>query len=213
MTYGCGELESLTNKCWAPNVIGLLEDEAILLVTKRTTADYKLRYNVESKSLISSEDAVKIKYPFEEKPRRGDDGIIIAGSCNGLICASHAGDIFYIWNPCTGENKVVRPPSGFQHRSFGFGYDSRTRDYKFVSVYCHPDRDVSQVEIYSLGSDTWENYRLYNPYIISVKHGVFLNGAVHWLANLRGEWRALSVIAMDMEDGEFKEIPPPKHMD
>ncbi|XP_026458001.1 F-box/kelch-repeat protein At3g23880-like [Papaver somniferum] len=147
-----------------------------------------IRQTVESKPLISNEDVVKVMYPFEGKPsHRGGDGITIVGSCNGLICASHARYIFYVWNPCTGEYKVIRSPFGFQNRSFGFGYDSQTCDYKFVSVYCHPDRDVSEVEIYSLGSDSWENYHLCNPYIISGKHGVFLNGAVHCVPDTKFE--------------------------
>ncbi|XP_026444571.1 F-box/kelch-repeat protein At3g06240-like [Papaver somniferum] len=148
-----------------------------------------IRQKVESKSLISKEDVVKIMYPFKEKPAGdgGGDGIAIVGSCNGLICASHVGYIFYIWNPRTGEYKVIRSPFGFQDRSFGFGYDPKTRDYKFVSIYCHPDRDVSQVEMYTLGSDSWENYHSYNPYDISGKHGVFLRGAVHCVSDTKFE--------------------------
>ncbi|XP_026444569.1 uncharacterized protein LOC113344898 [Papaver somniferum] len=93
-------------------------------------------------------------------------------------------------------------------RCFGFGYDSKTCDYKFVSVYCQPDvdgyedMDVSQVEIHTLGSDSWENYHSYNPYQINEKRGVFLNGAIHWSANLRTslEWQPRLLISMDMED-------------
>ncbi|XP_026378132.1 F-box/kelch-repeat protein At3g06240-like [Papaver somniferum] len=152
-------------------------------------------------------------YPFQEKPcERGGDGITILSSCNGLICASHAGYIFDVWNPCTGEYRVIRSPFEFENRCLGFVYDFKACDYMFVSIYCQPRTDVSQVEINTLGSDSWENYYSYNPYQISgVKHGVVLNGAVHWFAKFRTskEWKPPQLlISMDME-----EIPQPEYMD
>lgn len=96
---------------------------------------YDYKHNVESKSWLSSEDAVKIVHQFNKLCGAG--GIQIVGSCNSLVSANHAGHTF--GNPCTAECKEMRSPFGFLTKYFGFDYDSKTCDYKFVSIYCQPN--------------------------------------------------------------------------
>lgn len=204
-----------------------------LLVTKKEPVNHQ-DYSVELKSLIESdEDAVDYMYPFQNPC--GDGSIEIVGSCNGLICACHAGCVFYVWNPYTAEYKVIlsmESPLGFLTKDsnrrmgygcsdtnigYGFGYDSKSCSYKFVSIFSEPDTDLSEVQMYRLGSGLWKSFDSCIAYQFSREEpGVFLDGALHWLVSSHmgnDESQPRVLISMDMEDGVFKEIAQPEHMD
>ncbi|XP_026439722.1 F-box/kelch-repeat protein At3g06240-like [Papaver somniferum] len=128
---------------------------------------------------------------------------------------------FYVWNPFTGEYKVIlrTRDDGCSRKCIivtGFGYDPRTCDYKFVRIFHRPDSDVSEVEMYNLGSDSWKAYNSCINYEFSRgETWVFLKGALHWLAysHISNKYGQLSLVSIDLEDGVFKEIPLPKHKD
>ncbi|CAH8390734.1 unnamed protein product, partial [Eruca vesicaria subsp. sativa] len=82
--------------------------------------------------------AVELNYPLKYKLSRRDY-VEIHRSCNGLICISPDEDIVFLYNPTTGESKRLPDtlPSSFEGlRSYGFGFDHLTNDYKVVRLVC-----------------------------------------------------------------------------
>ncbi|GMI93367.1 hypothetical protein like AT3G06240 [Hibiscus trionum] len=98
----------------------------------------------------------------------------VYGPCNGLLCLYDHGDgKAALWNPSTGEFKILprsssrRPPfPGYtSFKCVGFGYDSKTDDYKVIhfitlvyidNEFMYPHEFRSRVELYSLRSDSWK---------------------------------------------------------
>ncbi|KAK8664808.1 hypothetical protein V6N13_084581 [Hibiscus sabdariffa] len=100
------------------------------------------------------------------------NAVMVYGPCNGLMCLYDHGDgKAALWNPSTRKFKIL-PRSSAQcppfpgYTSFkcvGFGYDSKTDDYKVIQfvtlvyIECvYPPEFWSQVELYSLRSDSWK---------------------------------------------------------
>ncbi|OUZ99214.1 F-box domain [Macleaya cordata] len=154
----------------------------------------------------------------------------IVGSCNGLICfsVSHnsrtnntfvGNDPIYICNPITGEE--VNLPTFINNNNngrfhwirmaSGFGYLPSMNTYKVVRISYHSDLrfgKVGQVEVYTLGSGSgWRNkgeisYLLLHDADPSL--GVLVDGALHWL-----DYKKLKIVAFNLEDEEFFEVPSP----
>ncbi|XP_071712247.1 F-box/kelch-repeat protein At3g06240-like [Rutidosis leptorrhynchoides] len=57
------------------------------------------------------------------------------GSCNGLLLVSQDTNNFWLVNPTTGNTLKLPYSSGDIIDAYGFGYDSSTDDYKFISFY------------------------------------------------------------------------------
>ncbi|XP_026420432.1 F-box protein CPR1-like [Papaver somniferum] len=151
-----------------------------------------MNYDPLSSSLSASR--CEIHYPFETKGK-----VEILGSSNGLLCI-HVGEYFdestiCIWNPTTKEYKrVPKSPNGqfpsdlIMHdfmNAFGFCYDCRIDDYKFIKVVGFigvPSR--SGVQVYKLGSDSWSIHR-FIPYYFPCntrRSGISVHESLHWLA-------------------------------
>ena len=82
----------------------------------------------------------------------------MVGSCNGLVCLaqrvklSTASDAIYLWNPSIRKFKrLLDSCSNGQDfwYSIGFGYQSKTNDYKDVKLWGTP----VVAEVYTLSSD------------------------------------------------------------
>ncbi|KAF7811332.1 F-box/kelch-repeat protein [Senna tora] len=119
----------------------------------------------------------------------------VIGTCNGLVCM--AGDeLITIWNPCI-RKYLLLPELTTSHSRFypfyGFGYDSRTNDFKVVVIIVdyekdNFDDDHCQVFVYSLASASWKRFDGTIPQFCVPKccwkrsHAcAFLNGALHWV--------------------------------
>ncbi|XP_026378115.1 F-box protein At3g07870-like [Papaver somniferum] len=96
---------------------------------------------------------------------------VIIGSSNGLICLSiprdgYFGDFddpLYIFNPVTREY-ISLPICGGNclngRNVFGFGYNSKTNEYKVVRIYYESKghTEAGQVQVYTLGAGSgWRN--------------------------------------------------------
>ncbi|XP_021735211.1 F-box protein CPR30-like [Chenopodium quinoa] len=92
-------------------------------------------------------------------------GVQVFGSCNGIICIANKTEIVLL-NPLTkSHSKVpitpdpnsVKPPV----RLFGFGYDSKSDDYKVLKLVQWCPRDdmgiCVEVELYSRNNNTWKS--------------------------------------------------------
>ncbi|XP_030963959.1 F-box/kelch-repeat protein At3g06240-like [Quercus lobata] len=128
----------------------------------------------------------------------------IVGSCNGLLCIPHykgdCVDVIYLYNPVIRKFKRL-PDSSFSERydwvAAGFGYQSKTNDYKVIRIYClggftkfgKPKIKCQYAEVYTLSSNSWRrveislrpNVRLHGNE--SISHATFAREALHWLVD------------------------------
>ncbi|CAN1175726.1 F-box/kelch-repeat protein At3g06240, partial [Linum perenne] len=112
--------------------------------------------------------------PGAVRPKSYDwDRFKIVGCCNGIFCISDErsykspADII-VWNPSTSETKILptsphipSAPRSISWQQIGFGFDSKTRDYKVVrrcSYVIHSEPPFSSIvtDIYSLRNDSWK---------------------------------------------------------
>ncbi|XP_065623764.1 F-box/kelch-repeat protein At3g06240-like [Quercus suber] len=143
---------------------------------------------------------------------------------------------FILWNPCV--KKYVRLPNpNFSFRTtgpytaaVGFGFDSKTNDYKVVRFVTPEDRDFEEgeftpkVEVYSLATGEWRvvtataqcpKCAVRDTAMVYLRLQAFVNGALHLVCyKTTPEIRFLYfVLVFDLEDEVFREIPLPKHSD
>ena len=171
---------------------------------------------------------------FDDFPFHGQsyDGIFhVLGTCNGLIFL--ADDLygyhynFFLWNPCV--RKFVKLPKPnitfFSHggydASVGFGFDSKTDDYKVVRFVTLEEKGQKgkappAVEVYSLSTGKWRMVAASPP--IGAARGrkpeAFVNGALHWVALRKTGNKFLNfVMVFDLGEEVFREIALPKLLD
>ncbi|OVA20841.1 F-box domain [Macleaya cordata] len=195
--------------------------------------DYNHLYSMEyydSSSSNTCYEAVEIDYPFKSQ----EYPVEIFGSCNGLLCINPPGPgcNICLWNPSTKEYKEIPSPhdqfdiNNFLGYAYGFGYDCNIDDYKLVRVIClygassdDDDEEVfygCEVQVYTLGSNSWKHIPFIYPHELFVSPGVLVNGALHWRATLcKGGSKATDVLAsFDIGDERFEEISLPLvHLD
>ncbi|KAB1213614.1 hypothetical protein CJ030_MR5G020299 [Morella rubra] len=155
-----------------------------------------------------------------------DCDVSILGTCNGLVWVSRYEDRdFYIWNPSTADcRKLPDPwiePSWKGHRYLhGFGYDLSSDDYKVLLATSRdgfqPLVSAAQVQVFSLKTNSWEQIQytalddpsepVFWPW---QSLGTFSNGALHW----KVEWREPNfrhgIIAFDLAEEKFRDVPIP----
>lgn len=141
--------------------------------------------------------------------------LAVCGSCDGLILALTGQYKLCLLNPTTRECKklpsfnssmVGVAPSGI----YGLGYDSLTHDYKVV-IFCK-----HFVWVYMLRINCWKMVQNSPFYWLGSKilhsevadSGVFVNGSVHLLC-LKNWDSPVSIVAFDLADEMFREVPPP----
>ncbi|XP_026389876.1 F-box protein CPR1-like [Papaver somniferum] len=150
------------------------------------------------------------------------------GSCNGLFFMymynNHEKPVC-LWNPCTNEIRYL-PRSGFHgieeraicafRKGHGFGYDSKSDDYKYVRIFYYPSqREGSEVHVYSFRTNTWK--QMYVPYVLTnvdsdrAPNGIFYNGALHWFAEKISSYCVTVLLAFDMTEESVREIPQPEN--
>ena len=109
-----------------------------------------------------------VDLPYDEDLRYSH----ICGHSHGLLCLNDLGTDIFLCNPATREFRKLPPsillltepptePDGYDSstNAIGFGYDSKSKDFKVVRVVdfmegaCH--FYPSRVEIYDLSKDRW----------------------------------------------------------
>nr|XP_017256792.1 PREDICTED: F-box protein CPR30-like [Daucus carota subsp. sativus] len=173
-------------------------------------------YLADFDSLEDNSTAVIIDEPLRSVLR----GTGLVGSCNGLLCLYQQKMDIFIWNPAmrkckqlpTAPADFVCPFSVDPFFLRGFGYDAVNDDYKVLRIL-HPDgREAgSKVIVYSLKSDSWKRLPdISYPYQIVRDLGMFLGGALHWIAvTTLGVEICLIILAFDLGVENYKEIPLP----
>lgn len=175
-----------------------------------------LSLSATSRPILLSDEIVKIDHPAM------DAGTRILSTCNGLIFASTPiGYDIYIWNPVTKEYKILPYTKSIMCRmryvyeiGCGFGYDCGIEDYKVVAIVHDKNSNYSDVEVYTLGLDTWRMSSSI-PYRLAKggPAGVFFNGALNWLAQSCSGTKLQVLLSFDMKDEIFVEIHQPENLD
>ncbi|KAG5531239.1 hypothetical protein RHGRI_026004 [Rhododendron griersonianum] len=151
-------------------------------------------------------------------PKEPDHGVVIVGSCNGLICLLYLPDSFILWNPTIKESKELpTPPFSPSYGDLcfrGFGYNSSIDDYKVVrrapSANANPNQFI--VEVFSLKADSWRRIEDIKDSLVIEEGdvGSCSNGALHWLgSSVAGPNKTGVIISLDLGTEEFREIPIP----
>ncbi|XP_043721165.1 F-box protein CPR1-like [Telopea speciosissima] len=191
--------------------------------------------------VCEQEAAVKLDHPF-----KSPIGYLILASCNGLVCMFDDDGVVslfskknvydtFLWNPSTRTHKKlpftpIEFPinAGYAHvTAYGFGYDPTTDDYKVIRVLQFYPRNglfrdskyiVSEVNVYSLSTNSWR--RIKDIPFLSIEHrlGVFTNSAFHWVVYRKtgdmGPNTAPNVIvSIDVKDDVYREVPLPDFVD
>nr|XP_011469987.1 PREDICTED: F-box protein CPR30-like isoform X2 [Fragaria vesca subsp. vesca] len=120
--------------------------------------------------------------------------VVIFGSVNGLICLEFDKTDIVLWNPSTGESKLL-PQNTIVHHVhdhasvfYGFGYDSKSEDYKVMRGYFEIEFSsdgLSQypkaiVEVFSLKSGSWRTQADYSDSAIEGQ-GCLVNETLNWV--------------------------------
>ncbi|XP_026396511.1 F-box protein CPR1-like [Papaver somniferum] len=193
---------------------------ALLFTRKGERGVFAIDYDPSSSG---SHEVVQIDFPFK------DENLEIVGSCNGLLLIKiDPWLITGLWNPATKEYKLIPrnniTPVGFKTISnrvdrHGFGYDQESNDYKLVTITspCSQKITVSEVDVYTLSSHSWKRID-HIPYkIMGEPPGVFVNGALHWLAKPRPITSknkfSQVILSFNMAKEVFTEIPHLEYFD
>ncbi|OIT28690.1 PREDICTED: F-box/kelch-repeat protein At3g06240-like [Nicotiana attenuata] len=160
-------------------------------------------------------DAISRRLNFEGL---SDNWERVVGSCNGLVLVLNEEDILFLINPTTLEycripNSPLALPKSGTSSTYSLGYDSASDDYKVVTLsYYKDDISCTFVDVFSMRMGLWRRLEsLCNGGAIPI-HGfpVLVNGAFHWLA---GKSFASAIVAFDLSDEKFFEVPVPTTTD
>ncbi|XP_026404795.1 F-box protein CPR1-like isoform X1 [Papaver somniferum] len=172
-------------------------------------------------SLISNEDS-----PLQVPGFNHRSSLYLWGSCHGLVCIGR--DIYsdvgvlHIYNPSTTKcRKLPTPTITFDEKcvnylslsGYGFGYDSKVEDYKFVVLMNVPGG--SGVGVYTLRTNSWKSLKHFIPFrLVSARRGVLANEFTHchWLAVpwSNGSTKHWVILSFDFSSETFQQVPPPK---
>ncbi|CAN4104722.1 unnamed protein product [Withania somnifera] len=155
-----------------------------------------------------------------------DHFVEICGSCNGLVLILNKDDTKVVINPITLDfKKILNSPLALDpigsFSMHGFGYDYVNDDYKVVMIsrYDHdneyePDILDMFMDIYSLKIGSWKriNSSPYDHAVAELASGVFVNGALHWLASNKPDYSSV-IGGFVLSDEEFVEVPAPSSLD
>ncbi|XVF68824.1 hypothetical protein PTKIN_Ptkin11bG0032000 [Pterospermum kingtungense] len=144
-----------------------------------------------------------------------------AASCNGLLLLDDYNGNCLLWNPSSAEHKLLPSSclrkarnSAKADRYFfcsGFGFDSKSQDYKVVRFLINYFKDNSpiehQVELYSLKSDSWKpifyNHQSDPFYDVFV----YIDGVQYWMAFDNSEMGF--ILSFDFADEKFSSFHLP----
>ncbi|KAF8686080.1 hypothetical protein HU200_043685 [Digitaria exilis] len=138
-------------------------------------------------------------------PRDASDrGVIMVGTCNGLLCFRLWHHHFLVANPVTGEELTVPPPwtgprdtEYTQTTAYSFVYHTETGLYKIVHVACHGrGRTLGAFKVFTLGERAWREVPVPVGTSCLTELGlVSVGSATYWVAA-----DSSSVMSLDLKD-------------
>ncbi|XP_039057734.1 F-box/kelch-repeat protein At3g06240-like [Hibiscus syriacus] len=149
----------------------------------------------------------------------------VVGCCNGLICLqlfsrSDCSYIYYfLWNPSI--QKYISLPrlridKDAEYLCVGFGFDSRTNDYKLLLAGAGSDNCWMKPYLFSLNHKRWKRVTaVYPDYGFGPETLLpFVNGAVHWLGhqNRNDDKARNEILGFDLSAEVFFEMSLPESL-
>ncbi|KAI6693678.1 hypothetical protein NL676_021388 [Syzygium grande] len=134
------------------------------------------------------------------------------GSCDSLVCLLVPG-IFLIYNPTTREHRElpIFSSDGEYEVFYGFGYDSRSNDYKVVEGLVFGKWDVA---IFSLKLGSWRRILAEfetESHLLVSHQGVYWNGVLHWCVQDESLKPGSVIMSFDLSEERFhRETPVPE---
>ncbi|XP_058189826.1 F-box/kelch-repeat protein At3g23880-like [Rhododendron vialii] len=168
------------------------------------------------------DEYLEIPFPFNIRRHHIYD---LVGYVKGLFCFFEP-DNSFLWNPSIGESISLPKPgitkSGSLWKYVGFGFDSRTNDYKVViitSLCGTKPSEVVDIHVYSLNAGSWkvsngagDSFPLGFRPQMSGSPSACLEGAIHFVifaAKYRGNRSARLICSFDLGDEVFRTISLP----
>ncbi|XP_071715195.1 F-box/kelch-repeat protein At3g23880-like [Rutidosis leptorrhynchoides] len=156
-------------------------------------------------------------------PMKFPNGCYIEGSCNGIICLRDlcSNDVSH-WNPSI-RRKLDLPFHDYFRQNcnvVGFGFDSKTDDYKIIRLF-YPD-DYNRVGVfypgcgepyksivYSVKKRVWCEITPPSTHILRVRsRACFVNGVLHWVVSCYSLNEI--ILTFDLSTQLFSEIMLPE---
>ncbi|XP_013630378.1 PREDICTED: putative F-box/kelch-repeat protein At3g17540 [Brassica oleracea var. oleracea] len=132
--------------------------------------------------------------------------------CDGLmLCQAKNNSSVVVWNPCTGETKMIKPRTRYQIRDrFALGYDDSRRGYK--DLRCRYYQNEGKVwfvecEMYELSSDSWRVVDSFTHDYGMYCSGVSLRGDTYFAAG--GKEMGFFLMKFDFTEERFVRLPLP----
>ncbi|KAK9285977.1 hypothetical protein L1049_025179 [Liquidambar formosana] len=161
-----------------------------------------------------------LELPFNRSYR----SFAVEGYCRGLLCLSCPLILpspIYLWNPAIRKLKALPCSlSPFFKMYIAFGFVPQINDYRVlkfrydVSSYGLGLKVPSEVEIYSLSTNSWKVIQNVVPYMIRsccCPQDSVVNGVVHWVARMTMVHNtSLFILSFDMDREVFGEIKLPE---
>ncbi|XP_023758501.1 F-box/kelch-repeat protein At3g23880 [Lactuca sativa] len=178
-----------------------------------------------------------IKLPVNLQSRQTYGNVI--GSVNGLICFNYGAihdTSFYIWNPSLSV-VLTLPPSLFPSHDTDylripprFGFDPKSDDYKVTKFTRDPQLPLSacltldiddcietvdyKVEVYSMRKGIWQLVPHRFPSHLKILRAMHykefcVDGHVHWFDYADSFWKVQNIVAFDLGEETFREMPLP----
>ncbi|XP_022734824.1 F-box protein CPR30-like [Durio zibethinus] len=157
----------------------------------------------------------ELKYPAAMKKTPDSDELVgwlgLGGSCDGLIFVVLGHERIFLWNPTIREALELAKLRPFDPKgtiSYGLGYNSSTDDYKVVRVTAIASNET-EVEVLELKTNIWRRIQGLQSGIETEAGGIFLHGALHWLASRQtGPKKIYVIVAFHMVEEKFYELVP-----
>ncbi|XP_022734817.1 F-box protein CPR30-like [Durio zibethinus] len=162
----------------------------------------------------------ELKYPAAMKKTPDSVELVnawldLGGSCDGLICVVFNDERIFLWNPTIREALELTKLGPFDPKgtfSYGLGYNCSTDDYKVVRV-ARPSPAVAsnetEVEVLELKTNFWRRIQGLKSGIEIEGEGIFLHGALHWLASRQtGPKKFYVIVAFHMVEEKFYVVVP-----
>ncbi|XP_004307699.1 PREDICTED: F-box/kelch-repeat protein At3g06240-like [Fragaria vesca subsp. vesca] len=213
-------------RCVCKSWCALISDPSFarMHLSSMNTKSFKLLLGTSPLRSVDYEPLFKYIGGHVERTRELDYPVMIPtssskffGSFNGLICLALDYDNIILWNPCTGDSKLLPKPATFFHNNnessfYGFGYDSTTKDYKVVGG----SSNHNTVEVFALKTGSWKIHRDINRHVRLNGQGCLLNEALHWVhVDLRSNGSdsiiVLQIVSFDLVEETLQVMMPFPH--
>ena len=121
-----------------------------------------------------------------------------------------------LYDPCIRKAKKLPSldlPREEGSNLFAFAYDPFIDNYKVVFVFCYGGKYnvacKTQVEVHTLGTDSWRRINDFPSMFRCDRHGVFVSGTVNWLTYCNSSRNLCVIVSLHLGKESYEEILHP----